>query len=628
MKIFKLSKYFYFIIFILICSCGPIKKIQVTPVDYETETFIRAEHEYEIGAYSDALRLYLKYLSHSPDGAMKERTLMRLGSIYALNMRCKDSRDMYNRLLDEHPDTIFALDARKSILVSYYKEKNYEKVIIKGNELLEMGTQADQGQIFRIIASAQLALEKPVDAIKFLSKSYELSTGTDKEKVLPLVQNAVEKLNKDQILLLLDEFKNKFPTGYLMFRLSEYHIKEEAFKDAVKMLSKLIEVFPYHKRYHEAEKLITDIKDGLLSDRYTIGCILPLSGNYAKFGNRALTGMELALYNFNSRKGGYQVRLKVEDTESNPEKAAKAVEKLAGENVMAIVGPITTAEAEPAALKAQAKKVPIITLTSKNTAELGDYVFRNFLTSDMQVRAICSYAVKKLKLKKFAIIYPDEPYGKSYLNKFWSTLIEYGGSVTAVESYSKKQADFAELIKKLTGLYHYNPLKSKVKYRNKKSVIDFEGIFIPDSPAKIALIAPQLAFHDITKVKLLGTNLWHSDILIKTSRAYVQEAIIPDGFFAESSSQNVKNFVKSFKNTFESKPGFLEAIAYDTAMMLFELMNNPSIKNRVRLRNAIQNVQYLPGVTGKTSFDTNGDANKQVYLISIEDDKFTELTNK
>ena len=51
-------------------------------------------------------------------------------------------------------------------------------------------------------------------------------------------------------------------------------------------------------------------------------------------------------------------------------------------------------------------------------------------------------------------------------------------------------------------------------------IIDFEAIFIPDSPGKTGLIVPQLAYFDIKDVYLLGTNLWHSDALIKIADQY------------------------------------------------------------------------------------------------------------
>jgi len=88
-------------------------------------------------------------------------------------------------------------------------------------------------------------------------------------------------------------------------------------------------------------------------------------------------------------------------------------------------------------------------------------------------------------------------------------------------------------------------------------IIDFQAIFIPDSFEKVGLIAPQLLFHDVAGVLLLGTNLWHSDELIHMARGYVQGAIVPDGFFLNSPSPRVRDFVSSYDEVLGSLPTFL-----------------------------------------------------------------------
>ena len=153
----------------------------------------------------------------------------------------------------------------------------------------------------------------------------------------------------------------------------------------------------------------------------------------------------------------------------------------------------------------------------------------------------------------------------------------------------------------------------------------FEAIFIPDSPKMIGLIVPQLAYHDIRDVYLLGTNLWHSPDLINIAEQYVQGAIMPDGFFADSNSANVREFVESFEETYQQKPGFIEAVVYDSAMMLFQVMIQPNVRYRSEIRDEILNLGYFRGVTGVTRFDENGDVQKKLILLQIKGRKFVEL---
>ena len=82
-----------------------------------------------------------------------------------------------------------------------------------------------------------------------------------------------------------------------------------------------------------------------------------------------------------------------------------------------------------------------------------------------------------------------------------------------------------------------------------------------------------------------------------------------------------------FEKTFHDKPGFLEAVAYDTAMMLFNLVNRNDIQSRSEIKNKIMNLQDFQGVTGITSFDNTGNAHKELYLLQIQGNKFIELEN-
>jgi ABC-type branched-subunit amino acid transport system substrate-binding protein len=243
------------------------------------------------------------------------------------------------------------------------------------------------------------------------------------------------------------------------------------------------------------------------------------------------------------------------------------------------------------------------------------------------------------------------------MNLFWDRLLENGGKIVGVEAYNPQHTDFADPIKKLVGLYYDIPedLKAVDQLSGKKdqnrrdtdspldqdnpngnqeqktedeepeAIVDFDAIFIPDSPRTAGLIIPQLAFYDVKDIYLLGTNLWHSDTLIKMADQYAQGAIMPDGFFSESSAPIVQEFVQIFEETYQEKPGFIEAVAYDSAMILFGVLNQPDLRFKSELKNGLLNMAVFSGVTGPTYFDENGDAQKQLYLLRVKGRKFVEL---
>jgi len=109
------------------------------------------------------------------------------------------------------------------------------------------------------------------------------------------------------------------------------------------------------------------------------------------------------------------------------------------------------------------------------------------------------------------------------------------------------------------------------------------------------------------------------------TKDYIQRAIIPDGFFPESTSRRVRDFVENFEKTYSEKPGFIEAIAYDTSMILFQILRRPDVRSRNAIKNQLMHLKDFQGVTGLTSFNDKGDVKKELSLLRIKGDKFVEL---
>jgi len=60
-------------------------------------------------------------------------------------------------------------------------------------------------------------------------------------------------------------------------------------------------------------------------------------------------------------------------------------------------------------------------------------------------------------------------------------------------------------------------------------------------------------------------------------------------------------------------------------MMLFQIVNRPDIVSRTAIREELLSIRDYPGVTGLTSFDRSGEAQKALSLLRIEGSGFVEL---
>jgi len=474
------------------------------------------------------------------------------------------------------------------------------------------------------------------------------SGGIDAEFLREKILSDIESLLYRAPVPVIEEFfaiKNlTIPRALLQYWLGQGYVALEDYPTAEKAFASFLAAYPDHQRAQEARAAIKAIREATF-DRKVLGCLLPLSGKYKIYGQRALQGIQLAVEDL-SRTLGLELKVIVKDTQADPARAALGVEELARENVFAIAGPLLVPEA--AGERAEALEIPMIAMTQKSGFPgQGEYLFSNFITPEMQVEALGSYIFMELGLKKVAILYPDERYGKRYMELFWDVVDKFQGQVVGVEAYDGEKTDFTLPLQKLTGEYYPVPdfLKppepddsqdeSSQRVSNRSSAvanedrieIDFQALFIPDAPSRVNLILPQLAFNDARGMVLLGNNLWHQKSLLTQARGYNKNAVICDGYFGESENPLTARFDKNFREMFGQGPGFLEAVSYDTASLLFTGVMNSEVDSRESLKDLLQGRLMFNGVTGSTVFDKNGTPHKELFLITVKKGRFMEINH-
>ncbi len=623
-KMMKPLKLVYILLFLSVLSCIPKPEVVYTPRDTDSEQalFSRAENLFYSKNHEKALVIYKEYLARFPDSKLIPAALMRISAIYDTLGQNVSARNNYMRIINNYPDSNFTPDAIIKVLESYLKGGLFREVV-SFSAALPRGRISDShiSKMYVLVGDAQMYLKLPADAVASYSMARIKSSDSERERIDKKLRDSIAQLEISNIVFLTENTKDDTVKGYLKYQLGLNYFEKHKYREAADVLNDFIKTIPSHKNIEEAKNLLNEIYRKTTAKPHTIGCLLPLSGKFSVFGNRALKGVELALIRFSLRPGHTPVNLAIKDTESDPEKAGIAVDELIKENVSAIIGPMATDETVSAAKRAQAGGVPIIVLSQKeNITDTGDFVFRNFLTSGMQVRSLVEYAMHKKGISRFAVLYPKENYGTTFAALFASEVQANGGKILRSESYDPTLTDFTDSIKKLLTFYSLSPNETKT------AEPDFEAIFIPDAPAKAGLIVPQLAYLDLNNVYLLGTNLWHSQKMIDMAEEFLKDwVIITEGFFLENDSEEVRNFAYSFEEKYGEKPGFIEAVSYDTAMMLFQTVSIPNIRFPDSVKKELNNITNFQGITGLTSFGSSRDAQKKLYILTVSGGSFVEL---
>ncbi|MBP1725968.1 MAG: amino acid/amide transporter substrate-binding protein, family, partial [Deltaproteobacteria bacterium] len=443
---------------------------------------------------------------------------------------------------------------------------------------------------------------------------------------------------------LLTEFPDVFPCLLLQTRLAELEMSSGHLDAAQRRLDGLMARVPADPLAETWMVMTSRLRELRDVDMQAVGCVLPLSGRYKGYGDRVLRGMGMAAQI--SGTGDTGVRLVVKDSGSDPETAAAAVRELTlTHKVAAIIGPLSRQAAEAAASEAQKLQIPIITLTQKREiTQVGDYVFRDALSNEQQVRALAEYAVLGLGLRRFAILYPQDAYGGRLTQLFSYEVSRLGGEVRGTEAYSTSQTDFAYQIKKLLGRASFGQktappevglpgeeTEGPDEQQEPGSIpetgipVDFEAMFIPDGYDKVGLIAPQLAYHDLTGIRLLGINLWNSPKLLEMAAPYVEGAVFVDGFFPDSERPMTRQFVQSYQETFGEIPGYPEAQGYDVMRLVVASLEQRGVTTRPRLREALLAVRDLLGVEGMATMAPAREVERQPFFIAVQKRRMVEI---
>ncbi len=617
----------------------------VSPPVYSPETWPQAtgpgeplfQHGEELLEHNDfdqALACYSQYLSQYPQGGRADRSLSRIGLIYRRQGMYDASLAFYQRLLAEFPRSPLVNATRLAVIDLLFQEQQPAEAVALAQQMLDANADdATHRQLWQLLARHYQDTGETANDVAYVYMLYRFAPEDEKDRWADQLKTGISRLDEEAIRELWDRMDDDLARSHLMYRYATVLVEHENYDEALDVLAAFRQAYPDHILAQDAARIIQILENRLSFTPHAIGCLLPLSGPYQPYGQRALNGIELALSLLRSSGQSCPIKLMIKDSASQESTAVEGVRALVEARVGAILGPIATAPA--AAREAQKLNIPMVTFTQKSDiTEIGDYIFRHFITPQSQISALVSYFTNGVGLRDFAIMYPKDAYGQTFMALFREEVIRQGGRVVGVASYDTQQTDFGAVIRKLPGISFQDPDRDRGKghrpgRRQRRNVpapdIDFDVLFIPDAPKTAGLILPQLAYYDIRNVYLAGTNLWHSEELITMARNYAQNAVMAEGFFSKSSDAPVQRFVRAYQGLYGKEPGLIEAFAFDTAWLVFNLVSTLDIRYRYDLRDALLKQFEPEGVTGPTAFADNGEAIKRMKLLKIKGSEFVEI---
>ncbi len=426
--------------------------------------------------------------------------------------------------------------------------------------------------------------------------------------------------------LPLKDMKGKRSGGYALYKLALVYHRSGDTAEATRLLRAYIGNYPKHEYYSSARTLMTELGGAVgESAGIAVGVVLPLTGRFGVYGESVLHGIECAIGLYEPCTGPSGMRIVIKDSASTPGGSAAAVAELAQDkDVLAIVGPLASAEALEAGQRAQELGIPLISLSQREgVAEVGDYVFKNSVSTSSEMGTLVSYAVHTKGYKRFFILAPNNRKAAEYVRLFQDAVKAEGGRVVASKTYSPSQIQPVNELRGRGAVEQAGEEASKQAYDFTQAGASYDAIFIPDASWAAVAIAKMISLGSPEKVNLLGIARWNDPEMGGRGADALEGSLFVDSFYRGTPDAEVAGFVTHFKQAYNVDATLLEALGYDTMRIVIDAVQRKGAARRDSLREAIARTTDFPGVAGKTSFNEEGEAVRQMWVLTVRGGQIT-----
>lgn len=349
-------------------------------------------------------------------------------------------------------------------------------------------------------------------------------------------------------------------------------------------------------------------------DPILIGYQLPLTGDTAQYGLDFKTAAEIALKDFNaSHRIDRPVKIVYEDSRSDAKEGIAIARKFSDNpKIVAVLGDFTSTVSMAAAQVYKRTGMPQLSQTASAPAysKISKWQFRN-ITTQAQEGPYNADWMNQLGYKKIAVIAEQTDWGQSVVGDFSKEVKAKGGEIVFSEFFNRGLPDFRSIITKID--------------RAKPDAI-YTGFFYEDG----AQFLKQLRQLNVN-IPVFSTSAAYNDQLIKLAGKAADGMRLTSNFLPVGGNATVQKFIKEWKAVrgADSSPSQFPAQAYDAVRIMLDAIVRayPNV-TRESVRDALARTKDFPGVTGSTTFDENGDAQKKLVKAVVKDGQFVPVESQ
>lgn len=348
------------------------------------------------------------------------------------------------------------------------------------------------------------------------------------------------------------------------------------------------------------------------SKEITLALVGPQTGDNAEYGKSMKTAAQIAVDEWNEKGGviGKKIKLVDYDDANSSEQAASIAEKIVGDkSISAVMGHFSSGVAMTAAEVYQEAEIALVNGSAAHMdyAKIGDAIFRNnaiYTTDANTMLQIMEY----LGVKKFGILNPNNDAGISVTTAVEDMMERYGDKypIELVEPqlYEDGTVDFT----------------ASVAWFQEQGV---EAVYSSGPYSACAPFIQQYRAKD-KDVKFVMSAACFSKEFLELAGKDGEGVLIGTSFFYGSEDEKIKSFAEKYTKAYGSEPSTFAAQIYDATYAILYAIEKGESAERADIVKNLADTDFQ-GVTGKITFDEEGNCLKQQVLLEIKDGEYVEI---
>lgn len=400
------------------------------------------------------------------------------------------------------------------------------------------------------------------------------------------MQESFKKLSQKQRIELFEEFNNSnnLAVANLAHLEAEARYVEGDKSGANDVVSWLKSEFSSNE---EVSKFVQEFElrmenSGRISLN-DIGLVLPLSGELASYGQKAVSGIDVGLKVLGLNEA---VKIHTKDSLNSPAQGAQAVLDLIRENkVSFIIGGLFPETAKAEYLEARKYGVLYISLSQINLPkeEKNHHLIEVQGSIESQVETLLSDEMINKFGTRLGIIFPENEGGKAYAEEIWRKANQKNIQVTSIATFPKNTHDYRETAQLFLGLKHPRERSEELKiledvYALEKTsirrlqtlppVLDFDWVFLATYPHEATGLIPTLGYYDANRIKVVGGPSWVSKSMVK------EQKNLGTLYFIGNDPKDInQEMLNKFQEIYAKPAGLIEILALDAMKIGADVLN-------------------------------------------------------